>query len=197
MIEFPLEIEPAENETILTQPSFSFKSAFTGVQQNVTHPGARWSISMSFPPFFGYKGRLMRAFCNSLQGSVQPVKVYDHSREGRPPMGAPAVSGDGQMGRSLLTNGWIPNQKVLEIGDLFTVNDELKEVSEDCWSDINGTATVKFNPPLRKSPPNSAPLETERPYMIGTLDGEGVSVRTPPGGLIYIGDVTFLEAIYK
>lgn len=150
---FPINLIPASNKVMLTSPTFSFTSAFTGVNQNVIHPGARWTIEMTFNMLKGQQKRILQTFLNGLHGKAEAIKVYDHSREGRPTMGAPSVSGDGQTGKRLLTIGWIANQKVLEMGDLFTINNELKEVSEDVWSDSQGIATIVFNPQLRKQPP--------------------------------------------
>ncbi|CAM0043690.1 distal tail protein [Vibrio phage K394] len=195
--EFPAELVPNENSLILNYPSFGFTSAFTGVQQNIIHPGARWTLEMTFTMLQGRRKQMLSAFLNGMQGRVEAVKVYDHSSEGRPPMGVPTVSGDGQLGRKLLTMGWIAGQKVLSIGDQFTVNNELKEVSEDVWSDINGFATIEFNPPLRKSPPNSAPLETEKPYMLATLGMDGVGRTNSPAGFGSFETITFKEAIYR
>jgi hypothetical protein len=169
----------------------------TGVNQNVIAPGARWQIEMTFNLLQGSNKRILQTFLNSLSGRAEAVKIYDHSRDGRPAMGAPSVSGDGQTGKRLLTIGWIANQKVLEMGDLFTVNNELKEVMEDVWTDDQGIATITFNPPLRKQPPNGALLETERPYMIATMDADGIGVSNMPVGFGEFESVVFSEAIYK
>ncbi len=195
--EFPAELVPAENKLMLSHPSFGFTSAFTGVQQNVVHPGAVWTLDMTFMALQGRKKRVLSSFLNGMQGRVEAIKVYDHSKEGRPTMGAPGVSGTGQLGRKLLTYGWLPNQRVLEIGDQFTVNNELKEVSDDVWTDGNGFATIEFNPPLRKSPQNSAPIETENPYMLATLDMDGVELTNSPAGFGAFESITFKEAIYR
>lgn len=195
--EFPADLVPNENSLMLSYPSFGFTSAFTGVQQNVIHPGARWTLEMTFTALQGYRKSKLSSFINGMSGRVEAVKVFDHSNEGRPPMGAPAVSGDGQLGRKLLTSGWIPSQKVLEMGNQFTINNELKEVSEDVWSDINGFATLEFNPPLRKAPPNGAPLETENPYMLATLDMDGLQRTNGPAGFSTFETLVFKEAIYR
>ena len=194
---FPQELIPASNEIRLDSPTFSFTSAFTGVNQNVSHPGARWTITMDFPLLQGRQKRVLQAFLNSLSGRAEAVKVYDNSREGRPTMGAPGVSGDGQLGKTLLTSGWIPYQKVLEIGDLITINNEMKEIDEDIWSDATGFATLSFNPPLRKAPPNGASIETQNPYMLATLDAEGIGLSNSAAGFGQFESITFREAIYR
>jgi hypothetical protein len=194
---FPTELIPASNSVMLTSPTFGFTSAFTGVEQNVVHPGSRWTIEMTFPTLHGRQKRILQAFLNGLHGKAEAIKVYDHSRDGRPAMGSPAVSGDGQTGKRLLTSGWIPNQKVLEIGDLVTVNNELKEVSEDAWSDQNGFCTVAFNPPLRKQPPNGASIETQHPYMIATMDADGIAIENRAMGFAEFETIVFKEAIYR
>lgn len=194
---FPQELIPASNEIRLDSPTFSFTSAFTGVNQSVIHPGARWTLTMEFPKLQGRQKRILQSFLNGLSGRAEVVKVYDNSRDGRPAMGTPGVSGDGQLGKTLLTGGWIPHQKVLEVGDLVTVNSELKEIADDAWSDQNGFATLSFNPPLRKSPPNGSSIETERPYMLATLDSDGVGVSNSPAGFGQFETIVFKEEIYR
>lgn len=194
--EFPAMI-PARNKIILIQPTFGFESAFTGVNQTVYHPGARWELAMTFPVLQDYQARILSAFLNGLQGRAGVCKVYDDNVIGKPALGAPAVTGDGQTGRSLNTTGWIPDTLVMNIGDTFTVNDEYKECSEEIWSDINGNATLKFNPPLRKSPPNSAAIETERPYILAKLDMDGVSRANMNLHFSEFDELKFREVIYK
>lgn len=195
--EWPVDLVPNSNSIMLTQPTFQYTSNFTGVTQTSYHPGAKWTVSMSFIDMPDWKRRMLSAFVNGMQGRLEAVKIYDHTRKSNPAMGAPYVSGDSQKGRNLLTMGWLPNMRVLRMGDQFTVNNELKEVSEDIWSDGNGTATIYFNPPLRKPPPNSATLETEKPYMLATLTADGAKFSNTPGVFTSVDELEFEEAIYK
>lgn len=195
--QWPDELIPATNTMILTQPSWGFTSMFTGVQQNVIHPGAYWTIEMTFPDLEGRKKRIMSAFVNGMQGRVETIKVFDHSREGRPAMGNPTVSGDGQYGRVLMTGGWLKGQRVLQIGDYITVNNELKEISQDIWADDEGFAILKFNPPLRKQPANGEKIETERPYLLATMQSDGIKVTNSPCDFGSFETIVLKEAIYK
>ncbi|MGO2497784.1 MAG: hypothetical protein ACTH6I_07160 [Vibrio litoralis] len=194
---FPSDLIPLETTISLNQPSFSFESEFTGVEQNIYHPGARWVIEMNFNTLTEQKWRRLSVFLNDLQGKSGVFAITDHSREGTPAKGTPYVSGDGQTGRQLVTAGWNPRQLVLKLGDLITVNDELKEVNEDVWSDAIGAATFTFNPPLRKSPPNSEPIVTINPYVVVRLDMDSVARTNQAMQLATFDKLKFSEVIYK
>ena len=73
------------------------------------------------------------------------------------------VDGSGQLGIALDIKGAQPSTKVLQAGEYFEINGELKIVVSDCTSDGSGLATVQFEPPLRDSPDNSANLNTQTP----------------------------------
>lgn len=152
---------------------------------------------MVFPTLQDYQARVLSAFLNGLQGRAGICKVFDDNNIGKPALGVPAVMGDGQTGRSLLSTGWVPNTMVMNIGDTFTVGDEYKECSEEIWSDINGNATLKFNPPLRRSPANSASIEVERPYILAQLDMDGVARSNANMHYSEFDELKFREFIYK
>lgn len=195
--QFPSDLIPLETTISLVQPSFSFESEFTGVEQNVYHPGARWLIEMSFNTLTEAKWRRLSVFLNNLQGKAGVCAITDHSRDGSPTKGTPYVSGDNQTGRQLVTAGWLPKRLVMKLGDLITVNDELKELNEDVWSDINGAATFSFNPPLRKSPPNAEPIITLSPYVLVKLDMDQFARTNQAMQLATFDTLKFSEVIYK
>lgn len=70
------------------------------------------------------------------------------------------------------TRDWLPSRRVLAMGDYVTVNDELKEVLEDVWSDAGGLATLRIGPWLRWSPPSGATVNHTAPYAIMRLDDD-------------------------
>jgi hypothetical protein len=76
---------------------------------------------------------------------------------------APTVSGGSQVGTSLNIAGATPSTVVFRAGEYFTVNGELKIVTENCTSNGSGAATVKFQPALRESPSNGATLTINQP----------------------------------
>ncbi|HIF9075765.1 TPA: hypothetical protein ACX6NV_000596 [Photobacterium damselae] len=195
--EWPSDLVPSKNSIKLVQPTFTYESNFTGAIQTSYHPGAKWVLSMTFENLPDHKRRVLSAFLNGMQGKLEAVKVVEHTRRGYPVPGMPVVSGDNNTGRNLLTMGWLPSVRVARIGDVFTVNNEYKQIDRDIWSDINGTATLFFNPPLRKIPPNSAPLEFENPYILANLDSDGINESTVPGRFTSFEEITFTEAIYK
>ena len=187
---------PSASTFSLYFPSFSFESSFTGVQQNAPMLGAHWKVKMSFPLKKGRDQMRLRAFVNGLNGRIGTVKIFDVTRQGRPAMGAPVVTGDNLKGKRLPTLGWVPGQIVLRAGDLFTVGNELKEIEDDIYSGVDGSAVLKFNPPIRNSPANSAPIITRNPYAVCRLAMDQVDIANQLGGFADFGELDFVEAIY-
>ena len=73
------------------------------------------------------------------------------------------VDGAGQLGKELNVNGADPNEVLFRAGEYFSVNDELKVVTEDCTTDGQGKALVKFEPPLRSMPAEGMSLSIVKP----------------------------------
>lgn len=85
------------------------------------------------------------------------------------------VDGSGQLGIALNIKGAQPSTKVLQAGEYFEVNGELKIVVSDCTSDGSGLATVQIEPPLRDSPDDSTNLNTQTPkakFRLATPESE-------------------------
>lgn len=195
--QFPADLIPLETTISLVQPSFNFKSEFTGTEQNIYHPGARWLIEMSFNTLTEDKWRKLSVFLNNLQGKTGVCAITDHSRDGSPANGSPYVSGDNQTGRQIVTAGWQPKKLVIKLGDLVTINNEMKEVIADVWSDANGAATFNFNPPLRNSPPNSEPIITINPHVLVKLEMDSFARTNQAMQLAEFDTLKFSEVIYK
>lgn len=188
---------PASSTFTIHYPSFSFESSYTGVTQYAERMGAHWKISVTYPLKTGEDLRRLRVLVNSLHGRVGKIKVYDHTRLGAPAKGVPVVAQNGMRGRYLNTYGWNAETLVLRAGDLITVDDELKEIEEDCYSSSDGRATIKFNPPLRKRSRLNAPIITHMPYAVCHLDMDGVEINNQLGGFADFGTLEFIEAIYS
>lgn len=194
-MEWPVDLVPSNNEFSLNYKSRGFTSPFTGVRQGVPLPGANWEITVTFNNIQPLERRRIETLTDQLKGDVEPIKMRDHVNLGDDPQGAPVVAVAAK-GRSLQTSGWLPSVKVLSQGDMFTVAGELKRCQDDVYSSSSGLATVTFNPPMRKTAPIGAVIETKAPWMWATLKEKGVKFSRRPGGFSDV-TITLVEAIYR
>ena len=194
--EWPAHIAPKQIRWQLAHNSNSFTSPFTQVKQSINRPGTKWIAELEFSLLNIQDEDTLAAFTDDMQGQAHAVKLFDHARPGVRPLGSPVVAAANQTGRSLQTRGWAPSATVLKKGQLFNIGHELKRARQDILSDASGNALLKFNPPLRKSPALNTGIGTERPYMLATLQQNGVTFSRVPG--IYSAcSIKFMEAIYK
>lgn len=147
----------------------TFRSEFNGALQVVRFPGSRWKCALSYTGLDDDRARILEAFVVSLDGEFGRVRMRSYGRKGRQPLGSPVVAVAEQSGSSLLTKDWLPEQVVLHIGDYFTVNDELKQVTAMATSSLQGSAILHFSPPLRTAPPVGSVIETAHPTGIFKL----------------------------
>lgn len=173
IINFPLDLrvgfKPGGALT-LSRKSISLRSPFTGKRQALVQPYALWTYKGDLAMVDSDAAAMVRSFLVQLQGQGNkfrmPVPGVDvpGSNYGSTISngGGPFVNGAGQTGSSLLLTWLVGSVMVFKRGDYFTVNDELKMVTSDCWSNSSGTATVNFVPPLRSSPANFANVKLGR-----------------------------------
>lgn len=195
-MQWPLEVCPTNNNLTLKYNSKVFESPFTKVRQAASLPGAHWKLSMTINDMTDREARIVEVITDELKGQVEVIQVMDHTRLGGPAKGTPLVAIAGETGRTLKTKGWTPNTLVLQLGDLITVNGELKRLREDISSSSAGLATLTFNPPLRKPPPVDMAIITEAPYIIATLDDDGAPFKRVPGQRQSVS-LSFTEAIHR
>lgn len=93
----------------------------------------------------------------------------------------PLVQGAAQLGTSLVCDGAAINDLVLLAGDGLDVNSEFKVATADANSDGAGNVTFNFEPALRASPANNAPVEVKTPVitMRMLVANVGVSATLP------------------
>lgn len=149
--------------------SKTFRSPFNGSTQVVSFPGSRWKCSLTYRNLDDEKARILEALIASMDGEFGRIRLRSYGRAGRPAAGVPVVDVAGQTGKELLTRGWLPGVNVLKVGDFVTINDELKQITEDAFSNAAGNAVISFAPALRYSPPAGAHIETELPTGIFKL----------------------------
>jgi len=145
----------------------TFNSQLNGAQQFKELPGSRWVGELTWSSRQGPEARALSAQLQSLRGPIDDFRVVmpDNERLGTA-TGSGVVNGADQVGSEITTGGWVANQPILlEIGDYFEINGELKMVTERAASDAGGNATIKFQPPIRKSPADNSPVVTSDPKI--------------------------------
>ena len=170
----------------LVHNNFEMKSFFSRKRQVISWPGAHeWMMSCKIRPLDEPDAGLMRAFLAKLRGKVNtfqlPVPGYNgpYSEYSG---SAGLVVGGSQVGNQLSTDGWSNSTLVLKAGDYFTVNNELKLVTVDATTNGSGAVTLDFEPALRSSPADNAPLTIVNPYCVMSLqDDAGAEWDLTPG----------------
>jgi len=164
-------------------------SPLSGSVQTVEIPGARWVAELSFADLEPAEVRLLAAFIAQLRGASGRFYLRDLSHPtplGSPLGSIPVVQGAGQTGTSLTTSGWTANTVgLLKAGDYIEIEgNELKILTADVTSDINGDATITFSPPLRNSPSDLSAINIDTPKTVMLLDNDDNSWATDNPGLI-------------
>lgn len=161
-------------------------SPLSRTTQTVEYPGARWMCTYTLPTQKREDLAAVQAFLVKLRGGAG--RFYGFNPAATEPMGVgtgtPLVRGASQTGTSLITDGWTPNTTgILKAGDYFSVNNELKMITEDINSDGSGIATLVFEPPLRNSPSDNAVITVNTPTCIMRLvDDDQVNWDVDEGG---------------
>lgn len=125
-------------------------------------PKARWAVSFSIITLTQETRGKAIASMSRLSSLKNTFLLVPPNYSGAIHPGPIAVVGGGQIGTSLNISGQA-STTLLRAGEWFGVAGELKMVVEDCVSNETGTATVQFEPSLRKSPRNGAAFNTQNP----------------------------------
>jgi hypothetical protein len=153
----------------LEDNSLESQSGITGDTQTSATPYALWNFDFTIPKMDWDEAGPWVSFFAQLRGKTGsfklPVPGVDAPRSGY--AGAVGVvDGASQLGYTLNTKNWANEATLLNVGDLFTVNDELKVVRIVATSGVTGLSTITFDPPLRSSPANLAPIVISNPYVV-------------------------------
>lgn len=164
----------------LLSNSVSFQSPFNGATQTVTFPGSQWVAELSFENINDWESRQLEALIADLDGMGGRILIHDFGRWGRAPAGKPVVRGDANTGKLLTTQGWTPERKILWRGDYISIDNELKMITQDVWSGLDGSAILPVAPMLRTVPQAGTPIETANPRGVFRLaDNENGVDRQP------------------
>ncbi|MHA1571605.1 MAG: hypothetical protein ACTSWM_07265 [Alphaproteobacteria bacterium] len=138
-------------------------SSFDKSTQTGEMTGARWFATYELPPMKRAEAGTWKAFL--MQGRGRAGRFFGFDADAKTPLGSalgtPLVDGAGQTGATLNTKGWTASQSGLLLpGDYFEFDGQLKMVAAQVDSDGSGDAAIAFEPPIRNSPADNAPLTT-------------------------------------
>lgn len=160
----------------------SFDSPLSGSVQTVEMPGARWKMSFVMESLTEADSALLQPFLVKLRGRAGRFYLYNFARsEPRGTQrGSPLVKGASQTGNTLAIDACTVGATLLA-GDFFAVNGELKMVVADATADGAGEMSLTFEPPLRSSPADNAPITLVQPTATFMLAADEMKWSTQPG----------------
>lgn len=161
-IDIPTSIKIRASQFGLVSNTRVFESPASKWTQRLELDGARWSATYVLSPGGRADVAEIQAFLMKLRGRANSFNAYDPDAKtvrGNA-SGTIRVNGGSQTGSTLDIDGMVAGTaNVFLPGDYFSVNGELKMVTEAVDADSNGEGTVSFEPPLRASPTNNDPLD--------------------------------------
>ena len=153
--------------TFSLQPNSAvFESPMNRSVQTSELPGARWNAAFGWNSLQDGDARVYKAWLNKLSGMTGRFYLYDatHPTPAGTAQGTPLVNGASQTGRTIITDGWTPNQSTLLLpGDYIGIGSQLFVVTAPAASDSGGNATLSIEAPLRTSPADNAEIVTIKP----------------------------------
>lgn len=179
ILEWPEQLLPSSMNLSLSSNRKKFTSPFTGSSQQISYPGSRWEIKVSFDSLNDDEARELETLIFRMDAGGR-IKLRDFGREPKQIENV-IVFGSDQVGYVFTTSGWQSNVNLaMRKGDYITVNDELKMLTEDVSTAINGTAALHITPMLRSSPTNGSPISISSPYVLCRLKEDSVGVDRKP-----------------
>jgi hypothetical protein len=177
------------------------RSPFDGTEQTLELPGAAWVASLTFRLHAGEQAphggqaQILEAFLASLRGRAGRFTwAPPRARRGSAQtisggQAARQVSGAGQTGSSIVTQGWPASTANLYLpGDTIGWLDpsgrpQMHLVTAAVGSTGAGTAAVSITPPIRRSPNSGAPL-LANPAPVWRLAADTQRVRHLPNQMV-------------
>ncbi|WP_137923954.1 hypothetical protein [Cupriavidus sp. 2SB] len=190
-LDWPDDLIPSNVTWGIQSNTETFTSPLNRSTQTVERPGARWEVTLEFPPMDSIMTGRLQGFLASLGGMAGRFTLWPHARPGSATY-APQVNGAMSNFKSLPTKSWPASTKVLRAGDYLAVGGELKMVTADVTSDGAGLASVPVAPAFRNAPANNAAITLDRPRAIMMLATDKFAVRMLPGR---IADSVVINAV--
>lgn len=141
---------------------------FGGSEAIIASTKALWVISMKLRSMkAGTGGRAWFAALTQLSNLENTTKISAGGLVlGSGYAGAnPLVAGAGQLGLTLSVDGATPSTVLGLAGDPIEVNGEFKILTSTATANVGGACTMEFEPALRQSPADNAPVNVKTPQL--------------------------------
>lgn len=166
-ITFPSSPKPSGMQWRLVMPAQNNVSGWTGQRQVLASNRGWWECSVTLPPIVGRAAaRPWKSFIAQARGMANDFRVPVDPTPQSALTNTVLVQGAGQIGRSIVTDGWPNSTTVLSAGDYVTIGDQLLQLTANVTSNGSGVATLTFEPPIRTAPADNAPVEYKNPYAL-------------------------------
>lgn len=150
------------------------ESPFTRSVQAIEFPGARWRGTLVWRGLLDADYRALSGFLSRLRGRVNGFTFTPPAVARRATIsGTPLIKGAGQVGNSILTDGWPSNSATpcFATGDYVSLQmgglHRLHQIVQDAGSNASGECAMIVEPPTRGSPADNAAITIVDP--IGTF----------------------------
>lgn len=152
-----------------------FSESPFSLEQQVYPSAGAWMLDVNYPPCSGSDAEELISALVSLNGQEGTFLIGDQANKRPRGTGgsmAPVVNGNGQSGRSLVTDTWTPSRSgLLLAGDWIQLGSDadahLHKVVSRVSSDVYGQATLEIWPALRESPTDGDAITLVNP--VGTF----------------------------
>ena len=155
----------------LLRASNTVRSKWSGWRTTVTYPFAVWILEGTLVEYDSPNARLIRSFLTQLEGPKNTFRLFvpGHSKPTTNYAGNALVNnvaGIAAGATSMAIDGLTASVPILNEGDYFTVNDELKIATTSISSNASGQATLSFMPALRKSLTDNTVVTFQNPTVL-------------------------------
>ena len=180
--DFPPLVFPSSSRMQLEGNTGLSPSPLIASAQTIDRGGLKWILQMEFANKHGERRGELMSLIAKLRGQANRVriKVPDDPALGDL-RGTPLVNGASQTGNALVIDGCQASVVWIKEGTYFSVEvngeHELKMATADASTNGSGQTTLTFEPRLRASPANNAPIFVRNATV---EDPEGVFVMAEP-----------------
>ncbi|WP_152639773.1 hypothetical protein [Sphingobium bisphenolivorans] len=181
-------ITPSTEDIELLNNQGVAQSPFTG-HATVVNNFSQWQVQLSFPnqPHDSIKAKQHIAWVLSLNGAMGSFLYQPHG-SGKPIFGKSLNSAGFAESNSIAVKGWTGSEATgLEVGDYFSINNSLHQITVVPSSATSGVAIIEFQPALRKNFAANTAVEFAAPKVeLRIATSEGVNGQSKDAEVIYL-----------
>ena len=177
------------NSFKLQRANNTIRSRYTAHRQTVIFPFAVWMLDATLTEYDDIFASFIRSFLVQLEGEKntfrlpvpgysKPIQSNAATAENLEARSARATSLHMHEIKTATGSYMSENQVFLTEGDYFTIQDELKTVTNSTLINAQGRAIVEFQPPLRKSVaghPTIVPITLQNPTCLMTAADDDIA----------------------